>query len=394
MNNFEPEWQRFSQEAMLKKKNKRTNVLLSLTFLAAVVFVGSVVLDRFHWLFFAAAFLCVFITFSYVLSVNHDVMNQLNNVRYVPEHLKGDARALWDKSLFSLFKRLEKLFLTSSPDEVATHEKKESDAFWAEMPWQKIVAKRLNFALNELKSAQGYSHYSESVLAEQAGFLSPVSVIAAFEGKEALNFDRLDQLARTLGVSAEWLKHGNGNTYPIGYEKHLPHGTDDALAELFKPEETTSSLVRKLYFFRADNERGELVIIRVFDEPHLFDVWQTPYVLSEQVGDNGERDQEHLLALWRELYLRPANGGKAYSPNLVIKSYLIDPRVLHGKQGFEVHPLRWPEIAHNSAWWEDVWENRGPGATIEHWDGMQTLRSSVLSRMQAPAWQDEGGPNG
>lgn len=253
--------------------------------------------------------------------------------------------------------------------------------------WQSSVSTRLQHALDEYRRVPGQKGLLVSELAERAGLSEPSELMAALDGRfTALSFTNLDKLAVALGVSSEWLKHGRGAPYDAAGEVRLSHDVDEAIDMLVEPCKRTGSPVKSLWFFRANDARGELLIVRTFKQAPLFDVWETPYVLSDDVGSSGERDQVYLMAVFRALYHRYTHG--RLSELVAIKSYLIDPSFYQVSETKKYQmndidapiPLRWPSLADESAWWEDIWNDAGPASKCEHWEGMQELRQKLLSK--------------
>ena len=243
------------------------------------------------------------------------------------------------------------------------------------------VYHRLVKAYAELRGVPGVGELSVSELAERAGFDYPYDVDAAMQGKGTLTFAQLDQLAKPLGVSADWLKHGKGSMYPLGHEMGFSYSTDEAIEALMRPNEATGAGVDRVYFFRSTDERGKVGIVRRFKQPGAFEVWQTPYVLSKEVGSSGEADQRAFVKMLKALYERYTRRTTEDS-GLVIKSFLIDERLLYGMdsdgRAYVAHPLRWPELGRESAWWEDIFDATGHTASIEHWVGFKALRRGIL----------------
>lgn len=385
MNNFETEWQRFSEEAKIKSKKNMINVvfLIGLVAIAAtswsLYFKFDYTLLSMLPLVFALSTVLFYICLLTLRVAKISVMEVLDDADYIPALLKKEANTIRRDCNLSFWDRLHSLFMATTREELEDKERKEDEELFSNMPWRQVVRVRLISALGELKQVPGYSHYTPSLLAEKAGFDSPVDVLAAFEGDKDLSFDQLDRLAYQLGVNPAYLKHGEPSLYPIGREVRLPGIVSEAIDALFEPEPSTGALVKRLHFFRANNDRGCLVIVRIFTTDG-FDVWQTPYVLSDQIGNTGERDQVFLCELLESLYARYTAHDLPAAPGLIIRSFLADPALLGGQIGFQCHPLRWSRVSLESAWWEDLWDDGAPSAQVEHWDGMKALRSSILAR--------------
>nr|WP_289073827.1 hypothetical protein [uncultured Halomonas sp.] len=243
------------------------------------------------------------------------------------------------------------------------------------------VYHRLVKAYAELRGVPGVGELSVSELAERAGFDYPYDVDAAMQGKGTLTFAQLDQLSKPLGVSADWLKHGKGGMYPLGHEMRFSYSPEEAIDALMCPEDSTGASVDRVYFFRSTDERGKVAIVRRFKGAGAFEVWQTPYVLSNDVGGGGAGDQRAFVKMLEALYARYTRISKENN-GLSINSFLIDERVMYGMdsdgRAFVAHPLRWPALGRESAWWEDIFDATGHTASIEHWVGFKALRRGIL----------------
>lgn len=237
------------------------------------------------------------------------------------------------------------------------------------------VSQRLQHALDQVKRhVIRHSELTPSHLAEQIGEPSASQVIAGFHGERELPFAVLEKLAVALGVSSEWIKHGTSTPYASSLLR-LEGSVDESVDMLLG-----STPLDTLHLLRTSDATGGLYVIRKHKGSPLCDVFYTPYHVSESIGAGGEADLCMLFQVLEQLYKRytrklPSSDEERI--DCVIKSYLVEPKVLTSRETFEqVHPLALVKEAKEAPWWEDVWDN---SQNHEHWPGMLDLRRRIQS---------------
>lgn len=239
------------------------------------------------------------------------------------------------------------------------------------------IAGRLRAVLDQVNSAMPGQSINASRLAEQIGETHAEATENWLLGRVEPSFSQLSAIAALLGANPQWLKHGNGQMFPI--ETHrLPQAAKEAVSWLlaWNPGDKATPKVANIHLVREQSNDGRLLVVKQMENGHC-KTFSTQFHVSEVIGAGGESDLCHL---WLTLELLYKNYTRL---NLNVNSYLLKPSLFSELTSGKVHPLSILRNEPNSAWWEDIWHAEMYNKN-EYWPGWQSLcrriDNSIASR--------------
>lgn len=221
--------------------------------------------------------------------------------------------------------------------------------------YQQELTDRLNYLMSLVKNVPTEVNLHPALLAERLGEENPLNVMNWFSGHATPDFKQIEHLAQYTGCNPEWLKFGTNRPFPIKPMQRINikgEGYSDAL-NLLEPGFKERS-IQKINIMRMNNEAGNILILREFENSLNTDFFMTNLHLSEQIGNTGFHDLCDFFSILQNLYLFYTNN------SIFIKSYDLNENSF--KYYFEerdCHPLKMlKECAHESVWWEDIWHKK------------------------------------
>ncbi|WP_288390325.1 Arc family DNA-binding protein [uncultured Acinetobacter sp.] len=221
-----------------------------------------------------------------------------------------------------------------------------------------VIAERLNIILDEINAMPIFPKLQPARIAKAIGEEYAENVENWFAGKQEPSFKQLENIAAYLGVNSDWLLFGDGKKYQFG-EHRVPESAVEGvtwLLDLDKAERPTH-----IYFIRQKSKRGELIIIKKYNDWRCT-IHVTPYVVSEEVGSGGESSLAHLFVIWHLLYKIYVKTGPT------IKSFILYPDDYKQLLGENNHPLYPLAHKYGEEWWEDIWD-KNMIDTGNYWSG-------------------------
>lgn len=211
------------------------------------------------------------------------------------------------------------------------------------------VSARLRDLLDQVNKIYRGRPIKPSHIAEEINEDRAESVENWFTGEIEPSFKQLDAVADYLGGTKEWLKHGDGRTFPVRSER-VPEDPVEGVNWLLDLDQERK--VTFLHLIRDANETGTLAIVKQYGDWHC-KTFTTPYHISEEIGSGGESSLAHLSIILQMLYMHYTKKGG----NLVIKSYLLPTEGFDLLCGGQLHPLSiLRDGGVEAPWWEDFWD--------------------------------------
>lgn len=237
------------------------------------------------------------------------------------------------------------------------------------------VSARLRSALDNVNLLLGNRGRSKiSHLAQAIGEEHAEHVEHWFSGEREPSFGQLEKIATYFGIEPGWLQHGDRHQFILQSDR-IPEGPEEGRKWLLNGRFGEPAA---LYFVRADNARGDLVVVRRYDDWRC-DVIHPPYIVSTNTGAGGFASLVALFELWRDLYKFYTTHG-----DIDVKSYLMSENGFQDLCGGDVHPLLSLQAARQAAWWEDCWDG-DQYRKREYWPDWLTMCESVNSEIRKRA---------
>lgn len=258
------------------------------------------------------------------------------------------------------------------------------------------ISERINQALQlvsetpSLIVGSSKKGFTGAHLAEGIGEQYVQPVYDWMEGKAEPSFEALDRIAEWCGVDADWLKTGTGTPYLV-QNVRVPESPFQGAFWLLKiSEENVKSPLSRLRFIRQAGKRGQLMIIREYTVG--FDIYTTPYVVSNDTGAGGRASLESLCEIWQVLYCLYTARDIEKNSGLMITSHIVSEHVWERLESGNVNPGRIIfRDCGNSPWWEDIWDKdmlakhrdaAGRGNEETYWPGYISLATSLQAEIQ------------
>ncbi len=227
-----------------------------------------------------------------------------------------------------------------------------------------VVARRLQFLLDEFRSSKSWSAISPSRISEQLGLAHADAFEKYFNGETEPSFETLRSIATLLGCWGDWLVHGDET--PFSGQEYRLDWKEEAVTWLTTGDNGLQ--LRKLLIVRSLSDAGQLAFVKVHERGHSR-TYHTQYHVSEVIGASGERELANLLEIFRNLYAKYTMGGTAHTESLLVPPALFS-RLIEGKK----HPLNTLEShdVRTVKWWEDIWD-AGQYPRQDYWPGWRSL---------------------
>lgn len=251
------------------------------------------------------------------------------------------------------------------------------------------TAERINLALKlaSLTSSLAWPDrkkgFTGAHLAEGIGETHAQPVYDWLNGKAEPSFSELERIAEWCAVDPDWMKTGTGTPYAVENIRVPEHPFYGAFWLLKMSEEDPIPKVKRLRFIRREGSRGELMIVRQYDNG--FDICGTPYVVSDDTGNGGRASLESLCKIWRVLYAIYTNNNATKVSGLLITSHIVRDEIWDQlSSGYENPDHLIQKFGGNSPWWEDIWDHSMLAKHTEdqYWPGYRSLASSLQSSIQ------------
>lgn len=233
---------------------------------------------------------------------------------------------------------------------------------------------RLQELLLEVNRIRSGPFLRPSHIAEGIGEEYVETVEQWFTGEKESSFSQLDAIGKYLGGVGAWLRHGDGQPFPITYQR-LPEDPEECVQWLRHIDGTQK--VSRVHLVRSLSKEGQLAIVKQ-DEEWRCQTYVTPCHVSEEVGADGERTLASLSLSLRLLYkVNSASSSAVTSYLLEVEDFM---RLIQGR----VHPLTVLHSANRRLWWEDLWDEdqfRRERATV-YWHGWRSLCERIASMVE------------
>jgi len=251
------------------------------------------------------------------------------------------------------------------------------------------TAERINLALklasltSSPSGAEKKKGFTGAHLAEGIGESYEQPVYDWLSGKSEPSFSELERIADWCAVDPDWMKTGTGTPYTVENIRVPEHPFYGAFWLLKMREEEPIPKVKRLHFLRREGPRGELMIVRQYDNG--FDVYGTPYVVSDDTGSGGRASLESLCKIWRVLYAIYTSKPAGKFSGLLITGHIVRDEIWDQlSSGYENPDYLIRKFGGNTPWWEDIWDNSMLAKHTEdsYWPGYLSLASSLQSSIQ------------
>lgn len=223
----------------------------------------------------------------------------------------------------------------------------------------KQLSQRLDSSLEQINSATR-KRWRPSHIAEAIGESTVESVENWYLGWEEPTFQQLQRIAEHLGLSRNWLHHGDGAPFPVGDVRLSEDPTKAARWLLNLPADPQTSPqsdqpappfpgLKRLILVRAADELGSFAIVKQRDD-HRCVTYRTGMNISEEIGATGEA-QLMALSVTLELLCKLPKGGVP-----LITSWIVPDKMFNALRAGTIHPLSLDDGSVTKLWWEDFWD--------------------------------------
>ena len=237
---------------------------------------------------------------------------------------------------------------------------------------KKVVAKRLNFVLSELKKIYHFREFTIAELAFEIREDTADEAEAWFRAELEPTFGQLEKIAQHTSVNPNWLLFGKQTPYDIQHIR-LNEYLDQDIKLLLGPDPSneylSASKVKEIKFIRELSETGQLIILKIY-ENYAVETYYPPYHISDVNGVGGYNSLLYFCLLTKVLL-------RYYKSKVNVYSHLLSEEQFKLILTGTVHPLTIAEKLHHIPWVDDL-ADRLPNKNLDYWDGFDTLRARIL----------------
>ena len=237
---------------------------------------------------------------------------------------------------------------------------------------KKVVAKRLNFVLSELKKIYHFREFTIAELAFEIREDTADEAEAWFRAELEPTFGQLEKIAQHTSVNPNWLLFGKQTPYDIQHTRlneYLEKDIKLLLGSNPNNEYLNNSRVKEIKFIRELSETGQLIILKIY-ENYAVETFSPPYHISNVNGDGGYRSLLYFCLLTKVLL-------RYYQPNVSIHSHLLPEEQFKLILTGTVHPLTIVEKLHHIPWIDDL-ADKLPDGILDYWNGFDVLRARII----------------
>lgn len=230
------------------------------------------------------------------------------------------------------------------------------------------IAERLQFLAHDLEKACPFKVASPSRIAEALGLTHALPVEHWFHGHAEASFDELARVAKLVGCRSQWLIHGEGAPYSSTYER-IPEHAISGTEFLFSPN--ADGVRPNLHLVRSKEEVGSFLFVRQYSDWD-YQVFHTPYHVSEVIGAGGEASLASLSLILKGVY----RAWTQRNAEVEVLGYLA------GKEAFSAliegvsHPAIVLKSVERSCWWEDFWDAEQYEKS-NYWEGWHSVTRRI-----------------